>query len=116
MITRTLKLQTLNDLKPRGSKGNTSGLLRTRIFNPTFGGCPAVVSISLSCLAFPARVLPLEHSVQLGFSYEGWWSERVCHCAAYVYTGCTIGHFRGSFPPSCQILRFPLPEIKRWGE
>lgn len=35
---------------------------------------------------------------------------------ACVYTGCTMAHFCGSFPPSCQIFRFPLPEIRRWGE
>lgn len=35
---------------------------------------------------------------------------------ACVYTGCTVAHFCGPFSTSCQILRFPLPEIGRWGE
>lgn len=116
MKTRSLKLQTLNDLKPWGSKGNTSGLFRTRIFNPTCGECPAVVSVSPICLAFPATCSatgtgrPTLLLLPVLLDQEGlplW---------ACVYTGCTIAHFCGSFPPSCQILRFILPEIRRRGE
>lgn len=113
MITRSLKSQTLNhDLKSWGSTGNTTGVLRTRIFNPAFDGCPAMVSVSPSCLAFPATgtQCPMLLLLPVLMEQEGlpMW--------ARVYTGCTMAHFCGSFPPSCQIFRFPLPEIRRWGE
>lgn len=105
---KILKLQALKDFKPERSKVNTSGLLRTRIFNPTFGGCSEMVSVSTSFWLSLHMLCPRNTVSNLASST----SATMSLCLHWLHHSSILWFF----PPSWQMLRFPLPEIRRWGE